>query len=148
MHISLPTFGVAKPPVTEDQPLPPEQMTSTEFVLWLNGALDVLSAQIPTQEQWDRVRDRVQQQVGQIVAQRIRAASEKDYYEAKGAASQGISSTAIYGTATYGMAKPNFAQGLASYQAKVDEYKRQAEAYEKLAQASMSAVNLSKKSTG
>lgn len=67
----------------EESPLESEDksmgMTPTEFILWLNGVIDVLDAHPPTQEQWDKMRDKVSEQVGAIVARRIRHAGAQTY---------------------------------------------------------------------
>lgn len=74
----LPYTG-STPPVTYTPPEPEardaQSMTPTDFVLWLNGAIDVLNDTPPTQEQWNVMREKIAGQVGAIISQRIRAAA-------------------------------------------------------------------------
>lgn len=58
------------------EPMDAQAMTPTDFVLWLNGAIDVLNDTPPTQAQWDAMRQKISGQVGAIVAHRIRAAAQ------------------------------------------------------------------------
>ena len=46
-------------------------MTSIEFVLWLNGAADLVGDQPPTPEQWATVREKLGETVGGLVAARL-----------------------------------------------------------------------------
>ncbi len=58
------TFAKADPDL-------PKRMQPEEFIMWLNGALDLLSATPPTAEQWELVRDKMQEQVGAVVVKRM-----------------------------------------------------------------------------
>lgn len=70
---TLPPGTITQPTYLMGQPAPPpDPLPSEEFILWLNGALDVLSDTPPTPEQWERVRERIAEQVGQLVAKRMR----------------------------------------------------------------------------
>lgn len=60
----------------DNRPDPVTAQAALDFVLWLNGAMDVLSDTPPTQDQWDKIRGKVGEQVAAIVAQRIRKAAE------------------------------------------------------------------------
>lgn len=44
---------------------------AVEFILWLNGAFDMLDATPPDQQQWDKIRNAVVEQVGAIVRAKI-----------------------------------------------------------------------------
>jgi hypothetical protein len=43
---------------------------ATEFVLWLNGASDVI-ADTPTKDQWAVIRERLESTVGRLAAERL-----------------------------------------------------------------------------
>jgi hypothetical protein len=100
-------------------------MTPTEFVLWLNGVIDVLDARPPSQAQWDTMRSKVADQIGAIVADRIRVASRP--YPVKTAAAPTY----------YGASMPSVTSraGLA--------VKSAADAMGQLAAASMAGINYS-----
>jgi hypothetical protein len=70
------TYGVAKPrfetPDLHEGP-------ATEFILWLNQQLDVLSDTPPNQAEWDAIRGRIAEEVGSIVARRIQHKARFDY---------------------------------------------------------------------
>jgi len=111
-----------------------DEMSAVDFVLWLNGAFDVLDATPPTQAQWDKMRDRIAEQMGRIVASRIRRASQP--YEFN---------KIVGGTLAQASAKMATIQ---AYQAQIDAYKAKTDVYAQLAAISMSAVNLNAKITG
>lgn len=67
----------------EPPPVTPVVNPHRDFLIWLNGALDVLSETPPTQEQWDKLRARVADEIGADVAQRIRELAAKDFYDAQ-----------------------------------------------------------------
>lgn len=51
-------------------------MTPREFVLWLNGAAEIIGDGPPTAEQWALLRSRLGQSVGEIVAARLQGTGE------------------------------------------------------------------------
>lgn len=46
-------------------------MNAIEFILWLNGATEILGDQPPTPEQWAAMREKLGSAVGAIVATRL-----------------------------------------------------------------------------
>lgn len=46
-------------------------MTPVEFVLWLNGAAELVGDQPPTPEQWVTMREKLGEAVGGLVAARL-----------------------------------------------------------------------------
>lgn len=46
-------------------------MNAIEFILWLNGAAEILGDQPPTPEQWAAMREKLGTAVGAIVATRL-----------------------------------------------------------------------------
>lgn len=46
-------------------------MTPIEFVLWLNGAAELVGDQPPTPEQWATMREKLGETVGGLVAARL-----------------------------------------------------------------------------
>ena len=57
-------------------------MTPIEFALWLNGATGVMGDEPPTAEQWARVQEKLNECVGQLVANRLLEEAE-DVYKRK-----------------------------------------------------------------
>lgn len=51
-------------------------MAPREFVLWLNGAAEIIGDGPPTAEQWALLRSRLGQAVGEIVAARLQGTGE------------------------------------------------------------------------
>lgn len=52
-------------------------MKSVEFVLWLNGAAELVGDQPPTPEQWATMREKLGEAVGGIVAARLLERAEE-----------------------------------------------------------------------
>ena len=52
-------------------------MTPIEFVLWLNGAAELVGDQPPTPEQWAVMREKLGEAVGGIVANRLLERAEQ-----------------------------------------------------------------------
>lgn len=79
--------------------LVPEQrdgISSHDFILWLNGVVDLLDSTPPTQVQWDLIRAKTADQVACIVRKRINELTYPPYVVtgAQGPAGpQGISGT-------------------------------------------------------
>ena len=46
-----------------------------DFVLWLNGAVDVLSPEPPTPEQWAAIREKTVEMMGSVTRDRLRRAA-------------------------------------------------------------------------
>lgn len=65
------------PKYSESAPIPldpvdEDGMTPTDFILWLSGVLDPLHGRTPpTDEQWQRVRERLVKQVGGVARARM-----------------------------------------------------------------------------
>lgn len=53
-------------------------MTPIEFVLWLNGAAELVGDQPPTPEQWATMREKLGEVVGGLVAARLLEHAEAD----------------------------------------------------------------------
>jgi hypothetical protein len=70
----------AKESAVAPEPMDSTSMTPTNFVLWLNGVIDVLNDTPPNQVQWDIMREKIAGQVGAIVSARIRAAAQPTNY--------------------------------------------------------------------
>lgn len=49
-------------------------MTPTEFLLWLNGALDITGEEAPTKQQWDIVRQTAARALAEGVAKKFQEA--------------------------------------------------------------------------
>ena len=49
-------------------------MTPTEFLLWLNGALDITADEAPTKQQWDIVRQTAARALAEGVAKKFQEA--------------------------------------------------------------------------
>ncbi len=122
--------------VTEPEPEPTDanEMTPTDFVLWLNGAIDVLDSQVPTQAQWDKMREKIAGQVGAIVAQRIRIASRPIDTQATIAGSyarapgKSLSGAQITASQAFGIAKMQYDQQLEEAKLKIEEHLAKAQA--------------------
>jgi len=56
-------------------------MKPVEFVLWLNGAAELVGDQPPTPEQWATMREKLGETVGGLVAARLLERAE-EYVEA------------------------------------------------------------------
>lgn len=52
-------------------------MTPVEFVLWLNGAAELVGDQPPTPEQWATMREKLGEAVGGLVATRLLERAEE-----------------------------------------------------------------------
>jgi hypothetical protein len=52
-------------------------MTPIEFVLWLNGAAELVGDQPPTPEQWATMREKLGETVGGLVAARLLERAEE-----------------------------------------------------------------------
>jgi hypothetical protein len=59
-------------PANENNPTP---MNPNDFVFWLGGAMDLLSDELPTQEQWAKIRSQVLSQVGAEARRRFESAN-------------------------------------------------------------------------
>ena len=52
-------------------------MKPVEFVLWLNGAAELVGDQPPTPEQWAIMREKLGEAVGELVADRLLERAEE-----------------------------------------------------------------------
>lgn len=107
-------------------------MNPVEFVLWLNGAAELVGDQPPTPEQWATMREKLGEAVGGLVAARLleraeetlraderRKKEEADRVEAFKQQAE-MAKQAMYAAGTSsGLA------GLAGYQAQMEMYKAQ-----------------------
>lgn len=119
------------------EPMDAQAMTPTDFVLWLNGAIDVLNDTPPTQAQWDAMRQKISGQVGAIVAHRIRAAAQPNV---------SYSGETSYSTATAASVLAKQQAYTQAYAQKMETYKRQiedekAKVYEALAASSAATAS-------
>lgn len=100
-------------------------MKPIEFVLWLNGAAELVGDQPPTPEQWATMREKLGEAVGGLVAARLleraeetlRADERRKKEEAEKA--KVMEQMLVQRAAMVG--------GLGQYQLKVDEYANQVE---------------------
>lgn len=53
-------------------------MTPTEFVLWLNGASEIIGDTPPTPEQWAALKTRLSEVVGKLVSSKLLEAVEDE----------------------------------------------------------------------
>jgi hypothetical protein len=121
------TFGAT-------DPVRQAEKDAVDFVLWLNGALDVLSDTPPTQEQWDKLRDKTLEQVGGIVRARIQKAAQHRYEDV----------TAKTATTTVGtMASPTVAWSKAMYDAA--KHKSQVEIFKQQLELKQEVLKAAKK---
>lgn len=101
-------------------------MKPVEFVLWLNGAAELVGDQPPTPEQWATMREKLGEAVGGLVAARLleraeetlRADERRKKEEAENKAKI-VEQMLAHRAGMVG--------GLGQYQIKVDEYARRVE---------------------
>lgn len=55
-------------------------MKPAEFVLWLNGAAELVGDQPPTPEQWATMREKLGEAVGELVAARLLERAEDAFH--------------------------------------------------------------------
>lgn len=124
---NAPTFGsipYPSPLAGPNRPLPQregehhDEMSAVDFVLWLNGAFDVLDSTPPNQAQWDKMRNQIAEQVGKIVASRIRKAAQP--YEDSSMAKAQVQQAAMSGA--------SYAASIAQYQQAIQVKKLEMEA--------------------
>jgi hypothetical protein len=105
-------------------------MTPIEFVLWLNGAAELVGDQPPTPEQWATMREKLGETVGGLVAARLLERAEEtlraderrkkegaEMFEAMKQVLESMKTQRVVGIAS----------GLAGYQAQMEMYKAQAD---------------------
>ena len=103
-------------------------MKPVEFVLWLNGAAELVGDQPPTPEQWATMREKLGEAVGGLVAARLldraeetlraderRKKEEAEKHEAMKQMLESMKNQRAVGIAS----------GLAGYQAQMEMYKAQ-----------------------
>lgn len=59
------------PEMPHHDPMTADGMTPEDTVMWLNTAMDLLDDHPPTQEQWNKIRAKITEQVGAIVHERM-----------------------------------------------------------------------------
>lgn len=101
-------------------------MKPVEFVLWLNGAAELVGDQPPTPEQWATMREKLGEAVGGLVAARLLERAEetlraderrkKEEAEKREAMKQMME-----------MAKMRHIEAVSGYQAQVDAYSHRVE---------------------
>lgn len=96
-------------------------MKPVEFVLWLNGAAELVGDQPPTPEQWATMREKLGEAVGGLVAARLLERAEEtlraDERRKKEAADKAEAMKQMLE-----MAKMRSNVGLAGYQAQMEAY--------------------------
>ena len=100
-------------------------MKPVEFVLWLNGAAELVGDQPPTPEQWATMREKLGEAVGGLVAARLLERAEEtlradERRKKEEAEKHEIMQKMLAQRAAMG-------GGLGQYQLKVDEYANQVE---------------------
>lgn len=83
--------------------------TPTEFVLWLNGAADVMG-EAPTPEQWGAIREKLNESLGFLAAKKLLERAEEQVVRDRDAAVEQMKRHA------------QFNADIARYQAEVDVY--------------------------
>ncbi len=126
-------------PTPEPQPTFPEPvdkhtMNAVDFVLWLNGAIDVLDDTPPTQSQWNTMRERIAGQVGAIVAHRIRVAARPTNPYATPYVDQTAKMTQLASAAGVAQIQQNKIQ-LEDCEKKVEECKKESDVYKNAVKA-------------
>lgn len=100
-------------------------MKPVEFVLWLNGAAELVGDQPPTPEQWAIMREKLGEAVGGIVAARLLERAEEhakaDERRKKEEADKAEAMKQMLAQ------RGAMVGGLGQYQLKVDEYANQVE---------------------
>jgi hypothetical protein len=109
-----------------------QDMNPRDFVLWMNGALDLLDETPPTQEQWNKLRAKLTEQVGTIIAERINAASAMSAIDmtAKSANTGYSHSGQLTGTAATPTLQDPSDSAIAEYFAKVQAWQAKEAVYE------------------
>jgi hypothetical protein len=88
-------------------------MTPIEFVLWLNGAAELVGDQPPTPEQWATMREKLGEAVGGLVASRLLERAEETLRDEERRKKEGVAKAEV------AMLR------LAEYQARMERYKAQ-----------------------
>ena len=111
-------------------------MKPTEFVLWLNGAAELVGDQPPTPEQWATMREKLGEAVGGLVAARLLErveetlrADEKEKAEKNEAMKQMLESLKIQRAAGSAPEVTGYQLKVNDYANKVELVQRQMEAY-------------------
>lgn len=103
-------------------------MKPVEFVLWLNGAAELVGDQPPTPEQWATMREKLGEAVGGLVAARLLERAEEhakaDERRKKEEADKAEAMKQMLESLKNQRAA-NFSSGLAGYQAQMEMYKAQ-----------------------
>lgn len=101
-------------------------MKPVEFVLWLNGAAELVGDQPPTPEQWATMRERLGEAVGGLVAARLlERAEEAVRADERRKKEEGERVKAVEQMLAQRAARPS--PGLVGYQAQVGTYVAQAD---------------------
>ena len=96
-------------------------MKPIEFVLWLNGAAELVGDQPPTPEQWATMREKLGEAVGGIVAARLLERAE-EHAKADERRKKEEADKAEAMKQMLEMAKMRSNVGLAGYQAQMEAY--------------------------
>ena len=103
-------------------------MKPVEFVLWLNGAAELVGDQPPTPEQWATMREKLGEAVGGLVAARLLERAEEtlraDERRKKEEAGKNEAMKQML-EAMKNQRAASFSSGLAGYQAQMEMYKAQ-----------------------
>lgn len=100
-------------------------MKPIEFVLWLNGAAELVGDQPPTPEQWATMREKLGEAVGGIVAARLLERAEEHAKADERRKKEEAEKAKIMEQMLAQRAA--MVGGLGQYQLKVDEYANQVE---------------------
>lgn len=100
-------------------------MKPIEFVLWLNGAAELVGDQPPTPEQWATMREKLGEAVGGIIAARLLERAEETLRADERRKKEEAEKAKIMEQMLAQRAA--MVGGLGQYQLKVDEYANQVE---------------------
>lgn len=100
-------------------------MKPIEFVLWLNGAAELVGDQPPTPEQWATMREKLGEAVGGIVAARLLERAEETLRADERRKKEEAEKAKVMEQMLAQRAA--MVGGLGQYQLKVDEYANQVE---------------------
>jgi len=65
-----PQAGQAQPDLST-VPTLPEAMSPEQYVTWLSGVQAMVGEEVPTAEQWARIRDMTERVMGRVIAQKM-----------------------------------------------------------------------------
>lgn len=103
-------------------------MKPVEFVLWLNGAAELVGDQPPTPEQWATMREKLGEAVGGLVAARLLERAEETLRADERRKKEEVGKNEAMKQMLEWMKNQraaSFSSGLAGYQAQMEMYKAQ-----------------------